>query len=170
MAKQPPRENDAYWLPVAVLARCFAVSPQGFRASILPLVAEGDRRQAPAGIHIFGRAAIEAWVRRESERQAREIAAGDPMLTGPATSEGLERYRVARAGLAELELQERLRNLIDRAKAHDLFVRAAHVFRGTGEALGRTFGPDAAKMFNDGLKEAEAAVNTLALAPEEPPA
>lgn len=107
---------------------------------------------------------IVQWLRKTGPWRARNAPSNtsDPLLAGPDTPQ-LERYRAARADLAELEREERKRNLIDREKAHGLFIRAAHVFRSTGESLARAYGPEAAKLFNDGLLEAIGIVDTLVL-------
>ena len=166
--------HDEYWLSVTDLSKAFGMSPQGFRASVLPHIPDDARRQGPRGLEIFGRAAIETWGDRRAQRKrletACEVAGGDAMLAA-GLSPALERYREARAGLAEVELAERRGVTVNVSKAHAIFTRAAHYFRSTGELLQRTFGPDAVAIFNDGLKEAIRVVDKLveADAPDEAP-
>lgn len=85
----------------------------------------------------------------------------DPLLTGGA-SPALEAYRKFRAGLAEIELNERRRRMVD----VDLFAEwwqaeVASPIRRTIEALQRlenVSGPDAAAMMTKALQRAESAV------------
>lgn len=163
--KRTPRENDANWLPVAELARCFGVSPQGFRSSILPLVAPDDRRHGPGGLLVFARAAIEAWANREWERQSRSIV-GD-VLVGP-NSPALERAREIKADLLAIDLAERREEVVcvaDVADAHTMF--ASFVRRGI-ERLQREH-PEAARIMDDALADG-LRVLTQSATPESPPA
>ncbi len=88
---------------------------------------------------------------------------GDPLLAGGGASPALESYRKFRAGLAEIELNERRRRMVD----IDVFAEwwqaeVASPIRRTIEALQRlesTTGPEAAAMMTKALGRAESAVN-----------
>lgn len=58
----------------------------------------------------------------------------DPMLSG-GDSPATERYRLAKARLAELELGERRRALLPRAVVHEALARLGVMLRGFGERL-----------------------------------
>jgi hypothetical protein len=80
------------------------------------------------------------------------------LLAEGGDSPGLERYRLAKAKLAELDLEMRKGQLIDRGKARDIFGRWAILIRRMGERLGKRFGPDAAATVNETLESCRAAV------------
>lgn len=84
----------------------------------------------------------------------------DDLLEGEATP-ALERLRAAKADLAELERDERRRNLLRRQVVHDLLGRVAGVLRNCGEQLQQQFGPDALEILNEHLTSAEAEISRL---------
>ncbi len=78
----------------------------------------------------------------------------DPMLAGGVDSPALERFRDARASLAELDLLERQGVLIPRDEAHAGMVRVAGILRGFGEQQ-RLYGPDAVEALDAVLDDLE---------------
>lgn len=79
---------------------------------------------------------------------------GDPLMAGPSEgSEGLERYRKARAAIAELDLAERRGELIRRDLLRAVMSRAAAPLRAAGEQLTRRFSEDARQILDEGLEE-----------------
>ena len=90
----------------------------------------------------------------EKRRSPTFGAEEDPMLGGPV-SPALERFREARASIAELDFLKRTGEVIDREQIHEVFSRIANVLRGAGEKLERDFGGDARAVFDTALDEAE---------------
>ena len=86
--------------------------------------------------------------------------ADDPMLAA-GDSPGLERYRLAKAGLAELELQERHHTLLPVDKVRDVLLRWATLLRRLGERLGKRYGAEAAGAVSDCLNECGRVVDDL---------
>lgn len=82
----------------------------------------------------------------------------DELLLEDGDSPALERYRLAKAKLAELDLETRKGQLIERDKARDIFSRWAVLVRRMGERLAKRFGPDAAATVNETLDSCRAAV------------
>ena len=82
-------------------------------------------------------------------------ADADPLLVDAVDSPALERYRIARARLAELDLKQKRRQ----ALPTDAVVQGLSVFastmRGAFAELRRQFGEDAYKIVSDGLDDAE---------------
>lgn len=89
------------------------------------------------------------WSRHRKEMQPQE----DPLLTGGDESDGLERYRLAKAKHAELDYEHRKGELIERQKARDIFGRWAVLIRRMGERLATRYGNDAAEIVNEALEE-----------------
>jgi hypothetical protein len=81
------------------------------------------------------------------------MAGGD----GPS----LERWRAAKAELAEMEVQERRGNLIPRAIVHQSFAIEASLHRTCGAQLQKQFGPEAHDIFNEMLDACARENNTL---------
>ena len=77
----------------------------------------------------------------------------DPLLDGD--SPALERYRLAKAKHAELDLEARKSELIERDKCRDVLARWATVIRRMGERLAKRHGKDAATSVNRSLEECE---------------
>lgn len=81
---------------------------------------------------------------------------GDPLMTG-SDSPNLERYRLGKAQMIELDLAERQKILV-RADVLDRALRPAiTAMRQTGDRLVRKFGNEAGEIFNEGVSEFEAA-------------
>lgn len=86
--------------------------------------------------------------------------ADDPLLAD-GDSPGLERYRLAKAKHAELDLEQRKGELIEREKAKLILSRWASLIRQMGERLAKRYGNDAAKTVNETLDECGAAVEEV---------
>lgn len=78
----------------------------------------------------------------------------DPLLAG-GDSPNLERYRGARADLAELDREQRVGNLVSVEELAPVLLQAAGLIRGAGEKLQRLFGPDAFAIFSEAVDAAE---------------
>lgn len=82
----------------------------------------------------------------------------DPMLAG-GSSPALEKYREHRAGIAELELNERRGRLVDIDAFNEWWEsEVASPIRRSIETLQRKHGPDAAKIIEKALQRSENAV------------
>jgi hypothetical protein len=75
---------------------------------------------------------------------------GDPDLEGEE-SPGLERYRLAKAALAELDLQKKRKQVIDLSLAHEGLGCIAEILRQAGETLQNTFGTSARDILDAAL-------------------
>lgn len=80
-------------------------------------------------------------------------AAGDDPLLAGTDSPGLERYRLARAALAELELDERQKNVVRVEVIRDALLRFADILRRLGDRLNRRYGADAGLAVYDAIDE-----------------
>lgn len=76
----------------------------------------------------------------------------DPLLA-EGDSAALERYRMAKAKLAELDLEVRKGELIEVGRCRDMLARWAVVIRRMGERLSKRYGNDAALTVNESLSE-----------------
>lgn len=78
----------------------------------------------------------------------------DPLLSS-GDSPGLERYRQAKASLAELELEERRGVLVRVDKVRDILGRWASLIRRLGEHLLKRFGADALQSLRETLEQCD---------------
>ncbi len=69
---------------------------------------------------------------------------------GPA----IERWRLAKAQIAEIELEEKRKRLLPLDEIHRGLARSASIMRRAGERLERLFGPDARKLFDEAIDNA----------------
>jgi phage terminase Nu1 subunit (DNA packaging protein) len=112
----------------------------------------------PGSPGAYDLSAIVQWLRTKGPwRQHLKVDSDDPLLSD-GDSPGLERYRLAKAAIAELDLEERKGNLLSREKVRAILIRWATIIRRLGERLAKHFGNQAAGMVNDSLGECQAVI------------
>jgi hypothetical protein len=79
----------------------------------------------------------------------------DAALGAGVNSPALEKYRIAKAKLAELELREREGNLIPRVEIHTHLGRLGAILKGCGERLQRDHGAAALEIWNEAIDDFE---------------
>ena len=84
----------------------------------------------------------------------------DPLLNS-GDSIGLERYRMAKAQLAEMDLAEREKVMLNAEAVHDGLAVISQTFRQACEELQRRFGGDAHAIIEQAITEAESTINDL---------
>ena len=106
---------------------------------------------------------VAQWLRRDGpwQRWDRGSESADPLLA-EGDSPALERYRLAKAKLAELDLENRKGDLIEVAKCRDLLARWAVVLRRMGERLAKRYGNDASLTVNESLSECKSVADGMA--------
>jgi hypothetical protein len=146
------------WATIADASRFFGWSTQNLRSAYLPHLGTDDIRQGrPALVRVA--ALTEIVVERRLAERTRSTAPGDPLLSG-GDSPGLERYRLAKAQHAELDLAERRGQVIDVGKCRDVLGRWAALLRRAGERVGKLH-PDAGKALSEALDECRGVVSGL---------
>lgn len=92
---------------------------------------------------------------REDKRAAKEREkAADP------AAENLDRYRLAKAELAVLELEERRGILLPVARVKEGLLRVATMIRRLGERLGQQYGDEATYAVNETVQEFERVITS----------
>jgi hypothetical protein len=109
------------------------------------------------------REAVE-WLRKHVWVPAVRPESDDPLLDGGDSSPALERYRAARASLAELELATRQGQLLPRAETHQAMARMSALIRTLGETFqrhGEIPGADAAQLLDATLDDFDRELQVL---------
>jgi len=86
----------------------------------------------------------------------------DPLVdedAGDGSSPAQERYRAAKAAIAELQLEQLKGTLLSREAVRGALGRWATLIRRMGERLGKRFGPDAIAAVNEALNECQYVVD-----------
>lgn len=89
------------------------------------------------------------------------LAADTELCGGGSDSPALEQYRAAKARLAELDLQERTKNLVDRAHTVKCMMEFGAVIRSCGADLERKHGAAARERLDQAIDAAVAAVKKM---------
>lgn len=157
MNKRPP---PAGWLSVGDASKLLGFSHQNLRASYVPHLSPDDIQPGRPALIRVG-ALIELIVCRQVAERTRQQPqpTGDPLLV-EGDSPALERYRLARAKHAELDLALRCGELIEVAKCRDILARWASVLRRGGERIGRMH-PEAGRALSESLDECESIVREI---------
>ena len=100
-----------------------------------------------------------SWRLEGRDVKAEAVAALDDLMAAGGDSPALERYRLARAKHAEMDLEERKHTLIPRDKIRGGLGRFASILRQLGERLGRRYGPGAAQSINDALDDCQRVID-----------
>lgn len=160
------RGDDAEWSTVDKLAALFGVGKSHFRDSIRLLV-DGNavKRRGPGkAILIHGPTLLRAWrdqgiaVALKASQPASE---SDPLLTSTGDSPQLERYRAAKADLAELDVAKRQGELADVALLESYLREAMLPLRQACETLQRTFGIGAYEILEAAVVEADKRIQSI---------
>ena len=160
----PPHARTFADLTAGEVARLYAVTPQ----AVDKWIAAGcPCARPPAGRRRFDLALVIPW-RRERDRAHSPTAPDDPDLVVPAgQSEALERYRLAKAKQAELDLAIALRLHIPRADVCRDHRRIAAALRAALESVGRRHGTAVAAEIADAIDHTIAQLDQVAPAPDD---
>lgn len=98
-------------------------------------------------------------------RDRAQAAAKDPLpiddelIAMGGDSPALERYRLAKAKLAEMDIEQRRNALVPRDRIRSGLGRFAQILRQLGERLGQRYGPEATASVNDALDDCQQVID-----------
>ncbi|MCL5269111.1 MAG: hypothetical protein M1457_00810 [bacterium] len=133
---------------------------------MLPIVAikrQGRRLQFDATVTVC--LELERRGAEIEKRCARPAPGEDPLLTTGGPSPALERYRAARAELAEMDVKLRSREMIPREGMHIVLVRLGALLRNTLHQLEVEFGRGAYDIVESGLDEFDRELGACRITP-----
>lgn len=130
----------------------------------LDTVASWRKKGMPGTSGRYDLAAILVWLRSDGPWRSRggsDLTGGplDELIVAAGDSPNLERYRLARAQLAELELERQKGSLLPREKVRSGLGRFAAILRQLGERLGKRHGPDVFGSVNDALDDCQRVID-----------
>jgi hypothetical protein len=146
------RSLEDLWLNRPLAAALVGVSPAHFSQSIAPRIGQEHRRTEGKGHLFFAPAVVAAFVAHKLAIEAAKADAEDEALLS-GDSPNLERWRAAKADMAEMDVALRWARLIDVDQWRDRTRPMFECLKRFGESLQRTFGREAAIQFNETMDE-----------------
>lgn len=158
IATSKDAKDRGSWLTIKEAAGVFGVTPQGFRSSFLQMIKPeyiqpGAKRKP---LRVYGPAVVDAYLDRELTKR---IDRNDGLVVEGGDSPNLERCRLAKAQLLELELQQKKGVLLPREKVRSGLGRFAAIIRQLGERLGKRHGPEVFGSVNDALDDCQRVID-----------
>jgi hypothetical protein len=152
------------WFRRADCADFLGMSLQVFDRDIKPAVPEADRRKVGREVWYRGPAVVAARAAQPAAAKTLKVVAPgdeDAQLFADAESgsPSLERWRNARARLAEIQVAREEETLCDVGAVRGIWHSVAARLRRAGESLQRRFGLDAWMILDGALVDAEAMVD-----------
>jgi hypothetical protein len=148
------KKRDGYgWVSMAVLLELFDVERQTFHENIRPKIApENIRNEGQRGMLFYARGVLDDFVSYKLG-QVVNVDEEDAMMEGNSPAQ--ERWRAAKAGMAEIQLAEMLKQVARVDLLKESFAPAIAAMRECGERLIREFGNIAGDVFNTAIDRFE---------------
>jgi phage terminase Nu1 subunit (DNA packaging protein) len=137
------------WLTKAEMSAVFDVAPRTWESTYRRYAGPESTKQVGGVGFYHCRRILDAWAAAQGDKPA----ATDPMLVGGEDSPALERYRLARARLVEMELEQREKTHVAIAEIEPQLMRLGGLIRRAGETLARKYGNDAADVVNQAIDQ-----------------
>lgn len=129
------------------------LSVERFDAVIRPAILKS--RKNGRNVELDGQAVVDAICSHRAE-----TGAADPLLNG-GDSPNLERYRAARASMAEMELDRARGSHVRVEDIGTMLIAFSTSIRRGGDVLRRKFGNEAAEILAEAIDDAERAIKAL---------
>ena len=152
-------ESRSGWCTLRQASEFLGITIQGVHRSYLPELADGDVDRSIKPMRVRSAAVLDLAASRRADART-----GDPLLVD-GDSAGLERYRLAKAAHAELDLAERKNELIDKEFCRALMGRWSHVLRRAGDRLNKRCGTEGASILREAIDECESIVRDIGSRP-----
>lgn len=155
------QEETDRWAYYATIPKRHYLEMSGRQAKVV------NEQAALHGIPCSGRTvdagAVFRWIHdflAKHKNVIRAAGGDDPLMIG-GDSQGLERYRLARAEMAEYELDERRKIMMRKADVYEGLEMVAGILRRAGGRLQREFGAGALQIMHEALDDADRKVREL---------
>ncbi len=155
------KSKSDYWISKIEAAALCRINPRYFDKKIRPLLPESATRRPGGKVLEFHAATVsETYNAYKESKRADVNGDGEPVVTLAAgDSPGLERGRIARAKISELELQERQGSLVPQDEMREWLGRFVAIFRLAAETIEK-LSPASAKVLDEALDEMEREIET----------
>jgi phage terminase Nu1 subunit (DNA packaging protein) len=150
------KRRDDGWIPLADMHRVFGVSSQSFDRYVRSHFPPDAMRKDGRSVVFYARDCIEAW----AVKKFIAPVDGDDSMLATGTSPALERYRLARARQAELDLAEREGSLVRVDQLDAAWVTISGILRRAGATLQRQHGSGARDILDAALDAADEAMKS----------
>lgn len=151
-------KRDKFKLTRLEAARLCGCSGTHFDRAIRPYVEKAKITGEGASLRFDGPAVVHAYSDYKLAGVQKRLGDDAAMAAG-GESPALERFRLARAKIAEMEAEEREKTHVCLAEMIPLIQRMAGAVRGASENLQRKFGPEIADVYNEAIQELFSAWN-----------
>jgi hypothetical protein len=143
---------DRGWYSRQEMAEILGVSEVQFDRKYAKLAATDGVRTVDRRLWFHARKLFDAWMAEASRERTETQAAADAMLAA-AVDSAAERYREAKARMAELDLAERLSGLVRLTAILQALGPAVASMRSMGARLVLQFGNGAGELFNESFAD-----------------
>ncbi len=149
-----PRRLEAIWVPRVEAAALVGISERHFDATLRQSLSDGAIRGEGRTLRFYGPDVVAAWhADRVAKIKAKAVEAGGDPLLADGDSPGLERYRNAKADLAEMDRDRQRKQIVLVEQIEPALLQLAGVMRSAADNLARQFGNEAAGIVNEAVDE-----------------
>jgi hypothetical protein len=160
----PPTKADG-WFSRADMAKILGMAGSGFDAGPRRLITDEFIRRDGRQVFFHAPTVIRRWAESTFGRGGSVPGAGidseEEALFDGSDSPALERWRRAKADLAEIEVQSKRGSLVPRNEIRTGLDAIAARLRGFAEELQREFGPGAIDLLDEALTDCENAIDRM---------
>jgi hypothetical protein len=143
--------SDEWFTKNEIARRVFGTTPQNFDKTYRPASPANAEKRVGREVYFHCRNLKDA-ILEQAKRQRPQGGENDPLLAD-GDSPGLERYRNAKADLAEMERDRQRKQIVRVEEIEPALMQLAGVMRSASENLARQFGNDAAGIVNEAVDE-----------------
>jgi hypothetical protein len=148
--------QERLWFTRGEAAALVALSTRQFDEAIRPLIEKSSIRGGGKTLRFAGPGVVSAMLAYRSETAKPPVDDDVDPLLAIGDSPALERYRLGKAKMIEMDLAEREKATVQLDALREGFRPFASILRSAGERLARQYGNDAAAIYNEALEDAEA--------------
>jgi hypothetical protein len=152
-------QSDEWFTKNEIARRVFGTTPQNFDKTYRPAAPVDAVKKDGREVYFNCRRLLDGLL-EQAKRQRPQGGDGDPLLAD-GDSPGLERYRNAKADLAEMERDRQRKQIVRVDEIEPVLMQLAGVMRSASENLARQFGNEAAGIVNEAVDEWAAGIAKL---------
>jgi phage terminase Nu1 subunit (DNA packaging protein) len=145
------QQSDEWFTKNEIARRVFGTTPQNFDKTYRPAAPVDAVRKEGREVLFHCRRLLDGLL-EQAKRQRPQGGEGDPLLAD-GDSPNLERYRGAKADLAEMQRDRERKQIVRVEEIEPALMQLAGVMRSASENLARQYGNEAAGIVNEAVDE-----------------